>query len=31
MKLCLENIEMVLTGKDPKTLVNKDWNAQFSH
>jgi glyoxylate reductase len=31
MKLCLENIEMVLTGKDPKTLVNKDWKAQFSH
>ncbi len=31
MKLCLENIDMVLTGKDPKTLVNKDWKTQLSY
>lgn len=25
MQLCIDNIEAVLTGKAPKTLVNKDW------
>jgi len=25
MKLCVENIEAVLNGKQPQTLVNKDW------
>lgn len=25
MKLCLDNIIAVLKGKEPKTLVNKDW------
>jgi glyoxylate reductase len=27
MKLCLDNIEAVLTDNVPKTLVNKDWKA----
>jgi glyoxylate reductase len=27
MKLCLDNIEAVLTGKEPFTLVNKNWKA----
>lgn len=25
MTLCVENIESILTGKPPKTLVNKEW------
>jgi glyoxylate reductase len=25
MKLCLTNIQAVIEGKEPKTLVNKDW------
>ncbi len=25
MKLCVDNIEAVLTGKRPKTLINKEW------
>ncbi|WP_059173594.1 D-glycerate dehydrogenase [Bacillus sp. FJAT-27445] len=25
MKLCVDNIDLVLSGKAPKTLVNKDW------
>lgn len=25
MKLCFENMERVLKGEEPKTLVNKDW------
>jgi glyoxylate reductase len=28
MELCLQNIELVLSGKEPKTLVNKDWKLQ---
>lgn len=31
MELCLDNIDMVLTGNAPKTIVNKDWNLQMSH
>jgi glyoxylate reductase len=27
MKLCLENIEAVIEGNEPETLVNKDWKA----
>ena len=27
MKLCLDNIEAVLAGNEPTTLVNKDWKA----
>jgi glyoxylate reductase len=27
MKLCLDNIQLVLSGDKPKTLVNKDWQA----
>jgi glyoxylate reductase len=27
MKLCLDNIDAVLTGNNPTVLVNKDWNA----
>jgi glyoxylate reductase len=26
MALCLENIDLILNGKEPKTLVNKDWH-----
>ncbi|OCA87604.1 D-glycerate dehydrogenase [Bacillus sp. FJAT-27225] len=25
IKICAENIDLVLSGKEPKTLVNKDW------
>ncbi|WP_147535303.1 2-hydroxyacid dehydrogenase [Bacillus marasmi] len=31
MELCLENIDKVLTGNDPITVVNKDWKLQLSH
>lgn len=31
MELCVENISRVLTGQNPKTLVNKEWNLQLSH
>lgn len=31
MELCLENIDRVLTGRNPETLVNKEWKLQFSH
>ena len=27
MKLCLDNIEAVIEGNEPKTIVNKDWKA----
>lgn len=30
MKLCLDNIAAVLEGKQPRTLVNKDWKPQLS-
>jgi glyoxylate reductase len=30
MELCLENIELILTGKKPKTLVNKEWELQLA-
>lgn len=26
MSLCVDNIDLVLSGKEPKTLVNKEWN-----
>jgi glyoxylate reductase len=29
MKLCVENIEAVLEGRQPKTLVNKEWSARI--
>jgi len=25
IELCIENISSILEGKEPKTLVNKDW------
>lgn len=28
MDLCLENIDMVLSGNEPKTAVNRDWKAK---
>lgn len=31
MELCVENISNVLTGDNPKTLVNKQWNLQAAH
>ncbi|MHC0038997.1 2-hydroxyacid dehydrogenase [Pseudoneobacillus sp. C159] len=27
MQLCVENIQLVLSGKQPKTLVNNDWQV----
>ncbi|WP_449537436.1 2-hydroxyacid dehydrogenase [Ferdinandcohnia sp. Marseille-Q9671] len=29
MELCCKNIELVLTNKQPKTLVNKDWSLSY--
>lgn len=31
MKLCIENIESVLNGKEPTTLVNTDWRQPVAH
>jgi glyoxylate reductase len=30
MKLCIDNIEAVLNGNQPKTLVNKDWKPMVN-
>lgn len=30
MKLCLKNIETIIEGKEPKTLVNKDYKAAIN-